>query len=114
MFGKYTLAGLPAPPVTADYYDKVKTWPMMGNDKYGDCTCAAAGHMIEEWTANTQAKAKVLGDPQIIKAYDHFSGGDPDAGANMLDVLNYWRHTGIGGDKIEAYTQLEPKNTTQA
>ena len=25
----------------------------MANDKYGDCTCAAAGQMIEEWTSNS-------------------------------------------------------------
>jgi len=32
----------------------------------------------------------------------------------MLDVLKYWRKTGIGGDKISAFVQLEPKNDIQA
>ena len=25
---------------------------MYYNDQYGDCTCAAAGHMIQNWTAS--------------------------------------------------------------
>ena len=86
---------------------------MMGNDSYGDCTCAAAGHMIEEWTANTGTE-KTLADTQILAAYNHFAKGNADAGANMLDVLNYWRKTGIGGDKITAFVQLEPKNDNEA
>jgi len=32
----------------------------------------------------------------------------------MLDVLKYWRKTGIGGDKITAFVQLEPKDDIQA
>ena len=111
-FGKYLTAELPPPPVSVDYSKPVPEWPMMGNDYYGDCTCAAAGHMIEEWTAHT-AVEKTLTDPQILAAYNHFAKGVPDAGANMLDVLKYWRKTGIGGDKITAFTQLEPKNDTQ-
>ena len=112
-FGAYLTAELPPPPVSVDYTKKVTPpWPMMGNDTYGDCTCAAAGHMIQEWTANT-GQQNVLPDAQIIKAYDHFSGGNPDAGANMLDVLKYWRKTGIGKDKINAFVQLEPKNDIQ-
>lgn len=113
MFGKYVTAQLPPPPVAVDYSKPVPVWPMMGNDKYGDCTCAAAGHMIEEWTANTGTE-KTVPDSQILAAYNHFSKGNADAGASMLDVLNYWRKTGIGGDQITAYAQLEPKNDVEA
>ncbi len=111
-FGVYLTKALPAAPLAADYAEPVAKWPMMGNDHYGDCTCAAAGHMIEEWTANT-SKEKILTDHAILKAYKHFAGDDPDAGANMLDVLNYWRQTGIGGDKITAFAGLEPQNHVQ-
>ena len=113
LFGKYTGAGLSAPPASTTYYRKVKTWPMMQNDTHGDCTCAAAGHMIEEWTACT-GSAVVLTDQQILDVYNHFSSGKPNAGATMLDVLNYWRHEGIGGHKITGFIQLEPRNQTQA
>ena len=111
-FGAYLTDKLPAPPATIDWSKPVKTWPMMGNDNYGDCTCAAAGHMIEEWTANT-GTVEILPDAVILKAYNHFAKGNPDAGANMLDVLKYWRHTGIGKDKVSAFAQLEPQNDIQ-
>lgn len=113
LFGKYLTAQLPPPPAAVDYSKPVSSWPMMGNDKYGDCTCAAAGHMIEEWTANTGTE-ETLTDAQILKAYNHFAKGNADAGANMLDVLKYWRATGIGSDKINAFVQLEPQNDTEA
>jgi len=111
-FGKYLTAELAPPPPTINWTKPVTNWPMMGNDKYGDCTCAAAGHMIEEWTANT-GTIEVLPDPAILEAYNHFAHGNADAGANMLDVLKYWRKTGIAKDKIMAFAQLEPHNDTQ-
>ena len=111
-FGAYLTKGLAAPPASVDYTAPVKQWPMMGNDQYGDCTCAAAGHMIEEWTANT-GQADILPDSEILKAYNHFAHGVADAGANMLDVLKYWRKTGIGKDKIQAFAKLEPQNDVQ-
>jgi hypothetical protein len=111
-FGAYLKSTLPAPPASIDYTRPVKQWPMMLNDRYGDCTCAAAGHMIEEWTANT-GNVNIIPDDQILAAYNHFAHGNPDAGANMLSVLKYWRKTGIGGDKIAAFAQLEPQNDVQ-
>ena len=41
------------PPPSVDYSTAVTgPWGMMHNDTIGDCTCAAAGHLIMEWTAN--------------------------------------------------------------
>lgn len=112
-FGAYITKALAPPPPSVDYTKPVAQWPMMGNDNYGDCTCAAAGHMIEEWTANTST-VEILPDATILKAYNHFAHGVADAGASMLSVLKYWRKTGIGPDKITAFAQLEPQNDTQA
>lgn len=112
-FGDYITKALASPPQSVNYYGPVSTWPMMGNDNYGDCTCAAAGHMIEEWTANTGTEL-TLTDQQILQAYNHFAHGNPDAGASMLGVLKYWRKTGIGKDKITAFAQLENQNDAQA
>ena len=42
---------LPAPPPALDLSARVGEWPMYANDRLGDCTTAAAGHMIEAWTA---------------------------------------------------------------
>lgn len=105
---------LPPPPVSVNWGGKVPTWPMMRNDTVGDCTCAAAGHLIEEWTANATSEV-TLSDDIIISAYSAITGYDPQTGENdngavELDVLNYWRNTGIGNRKIEAFVALEPRN----
>ncbi len=114
-FGKYTTPALPAPPATVEYGAKVPTWPMFGNDKYGDCTCAAAGHMIQNWTAN--ANGEVTPPNQaVLTFYEHFVGNPPppDAGCNMLQVLNYWRKSGLDQHKITAFAALRLKDRTEA
>jgi hypothetical protein len=110
-------AGLPPPKPSVDWGAKVRQWPMMGNDKVGDCTCAAAGHLIEGWTANANGDPVILPDSAILGAYSAITGyvaGQPstDRGANELDVLSYWRKTGFGGRRIVAYAALEPQNRT--
>ncbi len=107
-------AVLPPPPNQVDWGSKVSSWPMMANDRIGDCTCASAGHCIEEWTADV-GQVVIVPDSSIIAAYSAVSGYDPstgshDVGAAELDVLNYWRQTGIGGHQIDAYVALEPGN----
>lgn len=89
-------------------------WGMMANDNIGDCTCAGAGHAIQVWTANAGLEV-TLKDEDIISAYSAISGYDPsrpetDNGACLLDVLSYWRNTGIGGHKIGAYVSVNPQN----
>ena len=54
-------------------------------------------------------------DKQIVAAYSAITGYNPTTGANdngavEIDVLNYWRQTGIAGHKIGAYVALEPSN----
>ena len=46
LLASYISAGLPTPPPSFDLSGKVKAWGMMDNDQIGDCTCAAAGHLI--------------------------------------------------------------------
>jgi len=114
---KYTAKVTPAPPVHEDWEKKVAKWPMMKNDTVGDCTCACAGHMIEQWT--TYAKDPVTPtDQQVIAAYSAITGYDPvtgnhDDGAAILDVLNYWRNTGVGGHQIKAFATLDPSSHTE-
>src|SRR5271156_3836654 len=56
LLASYTTASLPTAPASYDLTGKVQTWGMMENDQLGDCTCAAAGHLIMEWTANAKKK----------------------------------------------------------
>lgn len=117
LLASYVTPALPAPPATCDVSDKITSWGMMQNDQVGDCTCAAAGHLLMEWTANAGKKMFTPTDKQIIAAYSAITGYNPttganDNGANEVDVLNYWRQTGIAGHKIGAFVSLEPSNHT--
>lgn len=112
--GRYIEDALPAPP-SAMPTIRVPSWPMYGNDRLGDCTIAATGHMIQGWSFSV-GKEKTLSESVIEAAYwetgappsSHgTAGGDTDNGRNELDVLNYWRKTGIGGDRITAYAEAK-------
>lgn len=107
-------AELPPIPAAWHWSGAVKAWPMMRNDEVGCCTVASAGHMIQNWSANI-GKPRVPSDKQILKAYTALSGynpktGENDNGAYALDVLNYWRKTGISGRKIRAFVGLDERN----
>jgi len=114
-FGNYLTPALPASPNSVTYYQKVPQWPMYYNDKYGDCTCAAAGHMIQNWTANA---ATEITPPQknVLTFYEHFVGTPPppDAGCDMLTVLKYWRTAGLDKQKVQAFTSLKLQDHSQA
>lgn len=103
-------AALAPPPPTVDRASKVASWPMYGNDRIGDCTCAAVGHEIQSWTAYGVTEVTVSQD-DVIGAYSAITGYDPatganDNGANVQDVLAYWQKTGIGGHSIGGFAQL--------
>ncbi len=113
MMAKYVTPEVPAPPPAVDYGKAVKKWPMYDNDKIGDCTCAAVGHMIEAWTAAAQKTVAAISDAAVLKAYEAVSGYDPSTGKNdngavELDVLKYFRNTGFGGHKIGGFVAVEP------
>ncbi len=86
---------------------------MYGNDRIGDCTTAAAGHMIEAWSAAATGRAVEVTEQAVLKAFDAVKVVDPDTGeegAVELDVLKLWRDTGIGGHAIGAFAALEPSD----
>lgn len=104
---------LPAPPATIDHASRLPTnIGMMGNDKYGDCTIAALAHMVQSWSVYADFPIKTISDKDILASY--FTLSPNDQGCNMLDVLNYWRKTGVGGDKVEAFVETAVANVTQA
>jgi hypothetical protein len=103
---------LAAAPSSVHYGQKVAkvggTFPMYANDRLGDCTCAAAGHHIEVWTANAQT-LRVPSETDVERTYIPGTG-NADDGRYLNDVLDYWRKTGIGSDRIEAYAEVDVKN----
>lgn len=105
---------LPASPPARDWTREVKRFPMYLNDHVGDCTCAAAAHMMTTWAAN-HGQVLEASTEAVLQAYADVGGWkaeDPstDRGAQMIDVLRYWRATGIDGVKIHAYAQLDTTN----
>jgi hypothetical protein len=99
----------------------IPVWQMYGNDRLGDCTIAAAGHMIMAWTK--EAGHPVVPPPQRIERAYWLTGtpsrivgvpnGPTDNGRVCLDVLNFWRKTGIGPNRITAYVSIDPTNHAQ-
>ena len=93
---------------------KTTPWGMMNNWTLSDCTCAAAGHMIECWTANA-SKEHIIDDKAIMDIFIALSGYDPITGKNdnpiyLSDALKYWRKNGVGSHKIKAYATVNYKN----
>ena len=102
-------AKLPSPPDAFDETTQVHDWPMYANDRIGDCTIAAAGHMIEAWTAAGQGKPVEVPETGVLAAFDRVKQVDPatgEAGAVVLDVLQFWRASGIAGHRIGAYARV--------
>jgi hypothetical protein len=104
------IAGLPAPPPETNWIrgGQISRWPMMANDRIGDCVIAACAHMLQEWSILANPPGVVPTDQQVITAYSAITGYDPqdpstDQGTNMLDALNYWRNTGIAGHRIAGF-----------
>jgi hypothetical protein len=104
-------ATLPQPPDRLDLGSAVREWPMYANDRLGDCTCAAAGHMIEAWTAASRGQAAVITEAAVIEAFERVKVTDPvtgEEGAYELDVLKLWRRSGFGGHTIGAFAVVPP------
>ena len=110
----YLTADAPTPPDATNNLAKVTNLGMMLNDQLGDCTCATVGHIIQVDTANNGNQI-VLPDSAILSLYEASCGYDPtnvfsDQGGVELNVLNYWRQTGVAGHKLDAFASLEPQN----
>lgn len=115
LFARY-ISRLPEAPATCKWSAPVKKWPMMQNDKMGNCAVAAAAHMIQCWTAN-ESREIIIPDKAVVKAYSDLSGYDPatgenDNGVDMASMMKYWQKTGVGGRKSYAYTVIDPRRKT--
>jgi hypothetical protein len=119
-FGTYLAPGLPEPPEAYDVlprvyknlksFDPTKLFPMDGNDSLGDCTIAALAHAITAFRGLI-GRQLIMSRAAVVKLYLHLTGGI-DSGLNALDVLNYWRKQTVSGDRILAFTGIDPRNRT--
>lgn len=115
MFANYLTASLPINPPFCNWMGRISDWQILANDRIGNCTCAAAAHQMMAWLA-AYGKSFIPTDEEVISAYSAITGYNPVTGANddgavELDVLKYWRNTGIAGHKIGAYASIPPSKS---
>lgn len=103
---------VPPAPARAGRYTRVKWWPMYANNRLNDCTVAAAGHMVQSWTAYA-SRERTPGTKAVEDAYFAITGGRDD-GAYCLDVLKRWRKAGIAGDTILGFAKLRDASIEEA
>ncbi|RKP46947.1 hypothetical protein [Trinickia fusca] len=103
---------LPSPPDVVNDYSKVAGWPMDGNDKYGDCTMAAAAHSIQLWNAVTDRSDPEPTELSVVGEYLKLTHG-ADSGLIESTVLKTWRSTGLWGNKIVGYAPVNVHDLNQ-
>ena len=119
----YLKAGaLPTPPHTFGHTTMEKApWGMLGNDNYGDCVWAGAGHETMLWNVEG-GKTVTFTDKSVLSDYSAVTGFDPtkpdtDQGTDMAVAAAYRRKTGVvdaAGTRhqVAAYLEIEVGNTT--
>ena len=111
-FGKYVHAKLTRAPPAITWGRNIRRWPLYLNNKFADCTCAAAAHLIENWTA-AFGREVVLTTDQVLEFYRHFTKPGSEGDCAVLSVLKFWRSHGLAGHKILAFAQLERRNINE-
>ena len=92
---------------------------MLNSNRIPDCTVAAAGHMIQTWTANADGHEFTIPDQQVKEAYcrltgisekDFDSATQTHPGSSCLKALKFWRKSGVGDHRIHAFVGLRAGN----
>jgi hypothetical protein len=99
----YTNTKLPAPPASVPV--PTASYPMDGNDQYGDCTVAGVAHLIAAWDVEVKQPDPVPDEQQVVATYEQLTGGS-DTGLNENSVLSQWRLDGLFGNTIDAYAPV--------
>jgi hypothetical protein len=88
--------------------DPTILFPLLGNDKVGDCTIAAIGHMKTVYSGLVGIKTIPTTEDTLTEYYKITHG--LDTGCNELDVLKKLKKTGILGEKAPVYGSIDVKN----
>lgn len=106
---------LPDPPEVSDYLNRVPSWPMYGNDEWGDCVFAGIGHHEQQISLYGQGAEVRVTDSDVLGGYSQVTGFNPadpstDQGTYVQDAMAWWRRTGIAGHRIVAYASIDPSD----
>ena len=112
---------LPPLPQIFGHDSLIQSWPMLGNDQWGDCVWAGAAHetmLLTEEAGNVS----IFTDEDVLSDYAAVTGFNPsnpstDEGTDVHEAAQYRQITGIidsvgNRHKIAAYLSLQPGNVT--
>lgn len=114
-----SIATIPTPPTKIDHEHAVINWQMLGNDQYGDCVWAGAGHETMMWSKDGGKPVNVTATDALAdySAVTGFNPNDPntDQGTDMSVAASYRRKTGVVDasnqrHKVAAYLSITPGN----
>lgn len=105
------------PPNSFGHEQAIKTWGMLGNDKYGDCVWAGAAHETMDWNREAN-KTVTFTDASVLDAYTEVTGFNPndpstDQGTDVQVAASFRRKTGVldangKRHKVAAYLSITP------
>lgn len=118
-FSAFATLALPTPPARFGHGTMYRDWGLLGNDQYGDCVFAGAGHETMLWK-HLAGHPVTFTDQAVLSDYSAVTGFDPadpntDQGTDMRAALSYRQKTGVVDangvrHKIGAYVALTPGN----
>jgi hypothetical protein len=112
----YLAEGIPTPPVSVPT-PNVEAWGMDGNEQFGDCTIAGAGHLIAAANFDVSRTDPVPTSAEAVAQYKALTGcvtaGDShDTGLEESALLKTWTDVGLFGDnRIAGYAPVSPVGT---
>ena len=111
---------LPEPPDVVDWTDGLFDWPLLANDRLGDCTVAGVLHYIQAATrwrdgAPIRATDDEAEDGYRALGWDGIGEGN---GAMLSDVMQRWQSAGFlfsgAYDRITSFARVEPEHLKAA
>lgn len=114
----FDTATLPGPPASVDWYSQIPEWPMLANERVGDCVEAEQGHHEQVLTSYGSGRPAMFTDADAIAAYSAITGYDPsdpstDQGTVIQDAMGYWRKVGFAGHRIAAFAEVNVKDEVE-
>lgn len=114
-----SLSKLPPAPESGGHVNLVTEHDLFGNDQYGDCVCAEAGHTTILFNKEANKDVQITTD-NVLEMYSALTGFNPndpstDQGTDMAKAAKWRKKTGLldasgKRHKISAYLALTPGN----